>query len=347
MKHSGSERILVWLPSPLGDAVMCTPALRVLRRLFPDSFLCFAARPSVRELLSPNLFNDDWVDTNCTLFTLIGRLRKNKFTTAFLCKNSFGSAMTVWAAGIARRIGYMRDGRGVFLTDKIHPLREYNGRFKPEPMIDYYFRLVELLEGDITDRTMELPINEEDRQRLSWKLPVIAQSNRPLVILVPGGAFGPSKCWPVDRFTATAQYLIDKYQSTIIVSVAPDPAERNIAGDICRQTKGDVINLAVHPLSIGELKALFNRADLVITNDTGPRHIAAALGRKIITLFGPNNPAWTQIGYSDEIQIVGKAPCAPCDKPKCRAKQHICMESITVDEVCRSAEQMLEKYSHE
>ncbi|MBN1817928.1 MAG: lipopolysaccharide heptosyltransferase II [Sedimentisphaerales bacterium] len=347
MKHSGSERILVWLPSPLGDAVMCTPALRALRRLFPDSHISFAARPAIRELLSPNRFNDDWLETNCGSFSLAGKLRQHRFNTAFLFKNSFGSALTVWAAGIPRRIGYMRDGRGVFLTDKVLPLREYDGRFRPEPMIDYYFRLVELLGGDITDRTMELPVSEEDAQRLSWKLPLVMPSQGPLVILVPGGAFGPSKCWPADRFAATAQHLMDSVHATITVSVAPDPAEREIADTICRQVKGHIVNLAHTPLTLGELKALFARADLIVTNDTGPRHIATALGRKVITLFGPNNPAWTQTGYPDEIQIAGKAPCAPCDKPKCKAKQHTCMESITVEQVCQAAEQMLEKSLHE
>ncbi|NIT23694.1 MAG: hypothetical protein GTN53_14430, partial [Candidatus Aminicenantes bacterium] len=71
------------------------------------------------------------------------------------------------------------------------------------------------------------------------------------------------------------------------------------------------------PLSLGELKALFSIADLVISNDTGPRHIAIALGRKVVTLFGPNNPIWTNTNYENEIQIIGNVHCAPCSKPKC------------------------------
>ena len=84
-------------------------------------------------------------------------------------------------------------------------------------------------------------------------------------------------------------------------------------------------------------------ASLVITNDTGPRHIAGALKCKIITLFGPNNPAWTEADYQNEIQLIGKAPCVPCDKPVCKQKEHFCMQAITVEMVCEAAEKLLEK----
>ncbi|MDD5011332.1 MAG: lipopolysaccharide kinase InaA family protein, partial [Phycisphaerae bacterium] len=93
--------------------------------------------------------------------------------------------------------------------------------------------------------------------------------------------------------------------------------------------------------TLGQLKALFSFAELVITNDTGPRHIAIALGRKTITLFGPNNPVWTENNYPDEIKIVADVPCAPCDKPVCKKDKHYCMESITADAVCETAEKFL------
>ena len=95
-------------------------------------------------------------------------------------------------------------------------------------------------------------------------------------------------------------------------------------------------------MSGGQLKALFSLADLVITNDTGPRHIALALGKNVVSLFGPNNPQWTQTGHDKEIQIVGQGPCVPCDEPRCRMKQHVCMESITVEQVFTAASHFLE-----
>ena len=80
----------------------------------------------------------------------------------------------------------------------------------------------------------------------------------------------------------------------------------------------------------------------MISNDTGPRHIAIALGRRVISLFGPNDPVWTQTGYENEIQLIGEAPCAPCQKPICKEKEHLCMQSITTDAVCEAAKKLLE-----
>ena len=164
----------------------------------------------------------------------------------------------------------------------------------------------------------------------------------PLIILVPGGAFGPSKCWPPDRFGQIADHLIQKYNANVVVSVAPNETEKIIAQSICQAASNTLYNLAETPLPIPLLKALISEADLVITNDTGPRHIANAFNKKVITLFGPNNPAWTQTDSQNEVPIVGSAPCAPCEKPFCNKESHICMESISVETVCSAAQILLE-----
>ena len=160
--------------------------------------------------------------------------------------------------------------------------------------------------------------------------------------MVPGGAFGPSKCWPSERFAKTADRLINDYDATVIVSVSPDPAEKRIAEQICGLSEHELINLAEKGVSLGQLKSLFSIADLVITNDTGPRHIATAMHRRTISLFGPNDPAWTDIGCETEIQITGDAPCAPCAKSKCEEDEHLCMEAITVEMVYDAAKKLLD-----
>jgi hypothetical protein len=119
-------------------------------------------------------------------------------------------------------------------------------------------------------------------------------------------------------------------------------AERRIAEEICNASKNTIINLSERDLSLGGLKALFSAAELVVSNDTGPRHIAIALERKLVTLFGPNDPVWTDSGYENEIQIIGDVPCAPCSKPECEQDEHLCMEAITVEMVCEAAKKLLE-----
>lgn len=337
------KNVLVWLPSPMGDAILCTPALRAIRECFKSSRIWFLANKVVRETLSPGDFNDEWMENETkNPFRIAARLRRHKFSHAILFKNSLASALAVFMAGIPTRVGYARQNRGFLLTDKLYAPRLTSGRFKPHPMIDYYLAAASWLGADVADRNLELPVKQGAREHLRSKLPELAAAKGPLVVLVPGGAFGSSKCWPAGRFAQTADRLIGDHSATVVISVAPEPRERKIAEAICDSSGHRLVNLGERPVSIAELKVLFSLADLVITNDTGPRHMALALQRKVITLFGPNDPAWTRTGCESEIQIVGNVPCAPCSKPNCAEDEHLCMRAITVEMVCDAARELLE-----
>jgi heptosyltransferase-2 len=342
------HKILVWLPSPMGDAILSMPALRAIRQHFTSSQISFLARPAIRKVLSPSGFNDAWLEqTSKGPFKIAKMLQPHNFTIAILLKNSFASALAVFLAKIPSRIGYVREGRSLFLTDKLHPPRLPSRRFKPISMIDYYLAVPSWLGADTTNRSLELSVDLQDEQQARAKLPEVFSCKGPIVVLVPGGAFGPSKCWPSDRFAQIADWLIEKYNATVVISVASDPREKQIAGEICDSSKHKLISLAQTPTSLGQLKALFARADLALSNDTGPRHMAIALRRKVITLFGPNDPAWTDTSYENEIQILGQAPCAPCAKPVCKESEHLCMQAITVEIVCDAARRLLENQQTE
>lgn len=342
-------KILVWLPSPMGDAILCTPALRAIREKYKSSEIFFLANPTVRRILSPCSFNDDWLECdNMNPFAIANKLREHKFTHAVLFKNSFASALTVFFARIPSRLGYCRDRRGFLLTEKIYPEKLRNGKYKPLSMVDYYLEIASKLGADITNKKTELSVDEQDTKSLQSKLPEVFNSTGPVIILVPGGAFGPSKCWPADNFAKTANQLINDFNATVVVSVSTNQEEQKIAGEICSSrelstgaSKNKLINLADNPLNLGQLKSLFLLADLVITNDTGPRHIAVALGRKVVTLFGPNDPVWTDTQYENEIQITGNVTCSPCQKPVCVRKKRICMESISVETILGAAKEIL------
>ena len=354
--------ILVWLPSPMGDAILCTPALRAIREHYPSCKIWFYAAPVVRKILSPCRFNDEWLEQkDGNPLAIAGKLRKHEFACAILFKNSLASALTVFLAKIPSRIGYTREGRGFLLTDKLYPPRLPSGKFEPRSMVDYYLAIASRLGADTSNRALELAVDPAAVEALKIKLPETVGAKGPIVILVPGGAFGPSKLWPAERFAQTADRLIRDFDATVVISVAYTPTEKQIAKEICTRvptlwessskylssgkekiTGSRLINLADKYVSLGEVKPLFSMADLVITNDTGPRHIAIATGRKVITLFGPNNPAWTETGYANEIKIIGNADCAPCHKKIC-PKEHQCMTAITVEEVLAAAEQLLKK----
>lgn len=336
-----SQRLLIWLPSPLGDAIMATPALRAFRSNLPKASITFLAPAFTRQILSPSPFCDDWLDLKGGFADTLKQLKSGAFDTIVLLKNSFGSALAARLAGIPRRIGYARDMRSVLLTDRVLPVRDEKGRFKPLPMIDYYLEIASFLGMTSDNPKTELSFTAEQRDALLAKLPQLKDAAKPLVIVVPGGAFGPSKLWPTERYAELADRFCQTCAATVLISVAPVPKEIEIAEVICKQAKSNPVNLGRTSLNGGQLKALFGCADLVVTNDTGPRHIAIALDKPVVSLFGPNNPQWTQSGHDKEIQIIGKAPCVPCDKPVCQQNQHLCMESITVDRVFEAATSFL------
>ncbi len=336
------QKILIWLPSPLGDAILATAALRAIRQKFKDAEIYFLANAPVKAVLSDGNFNDQWIDAKGNAFTLARSLRKYSFTDAILFKNSFSSAITVFLAGIKNRIGYARDKRSWLLTNKIAPAKNPDGTFKPASMVDYYLKIAEAIGCQTQDRNLELSINQQDTKTIPSQIQEKLDSDNPVIILVPGGAFGPSKCWLAERYGETAKLLKKQYNAEVLVSVAPNEPELETADIIC-SLAAKTTNLGEFRLSLGQLKAVFAKADLVITNDTGPRHIAIALERKLITIFGPNDPEWTLTGYPNEIQIVGTAYCLPCAKPHCFQKKHICMESITVGKVMENVEKLIGK----
>jgi len=339
---NNKDNILVWLPSPMGDAILCVPALRAIRRRFNSADITFFACRVVREVLSPSGFTDSWLEQDGSgLFAAAKKLGSCGFTRVILFKNSFGSALTSFLARVPVRVGYAREGRGLLLTEKLNPPMLPSGDYKPVSMVDYYLAVASQLGADVSDRSIELSFEPKDAETVRTKLPQIFNRRGPLVILVPGAAAGTSKRWPAQRFAELAEWLIENYDAAIVLSVAPNKDERHLAGQIVETVPHKLVNLGDTPVSLGELKALYSTADLVICNDTGPRHIAIGLKRKVITLVGPNNPQWTDPGYSDETFIKGDAPCAPCDKPVCRQASHFCMEAITVEMVCQAAAKVL------
>ena len=337
------ENILVWLPSPMGDAILCTPALRAIRKRFSSSKITFYASALIHQVFTPCSFTNAWLEQNeQNVFAAARILKRNNFTRVIMFKNSFGSALTCWLAGIPVRTGYARDGRGILLTEKLYPPRLPSGEFKPITVVDYYLAIAAKLGAYIQDKSIELAVEQTDTAKLKAKLPVVFDTKGPVVILVPGAAAGPSKRWFADRFAQVADRLTEKYNATIVLSVAPNADEKNIAKQIFDAAKHKPINIGDTPVGLGELKALIGLADLIVCNDTGPRHIAIGLKRKVITLVGPNDPVWTDPGYADEIFIKGDVPCAPCDKPVCKKTSHFCMEAITVDMVCKAASKVLD-----
>lgn len=163
-------------------------------------------------------------------------------------------------------------------------------------------------------------------------------------MLNPGGAFGPSKIWDSHRYAGVADRLMQRHGAQIIINAAP--SERAIAASVDREMcNTPAVNFAELDNSLGLLKGLLRRCSLLITNDTGARHIAAALGTGVVTLFGSTDPRWSRIDYDRERIIRVDVPCSPCQKKMCAQPPgplyHQCMSAITPEMVLQAAEKLL------
>jgi heptosyltransferase-2 len=332
---SDDKKILLWLPSPLGDAILATSAMRSIRERFDDARIYFYAGAAVRAAMEPCDFCDEWIEAKEGQgpYSIAKELKKHEFSAAILFKNSFASAAAVFMARIPVRVGYSREWRGAMLTERLHPERMAGGKYRPVSMVTYYLRLAERVGADISERSLVLRVDPEDVRKVTRMFPELCSSRVPLAILVPGGAFGPSKCWAAERYASLADWLVEKYEAVVVVSVAPTEQEKEIARKVCEASRFKLINLGERPLSIGQLKGLLGLSDVVVCNDTGPRHMAIAMKKNVVTLFGPNDPAWTETQYEGEIKIVADVKCAPCQRPECTETEHWCMKSISVETV--------------
>jgi heptosyltransferase-2 len=341
---SEPRKILVVQPNWVGDAVMATPSLRAIRELFPHAHIAYMMKRYVKPLYT----GLPWVDQLITyrsgktekkagkgLFDLSRRLRGAKFDLAILLPNSFQTALVCKMANIPRVVGYERDGRGFLLSDKLLPRKE-KGKFVPTPIVKYYMGLAHYLGSQARDLSLKLFVTESERrggcevlERAGLTRDVerpAASGKPPLILLNPGAQFGTAKCWPPEYFAALADRLVEELSATILISGAP--RERKIVDTIYRSMRHAPVDLLAKGSTLGTLKEIVRRCDLMITNDTGPRHIAAAFDVPVITLFGPTHPEWTEIDFPKERKLAVKVFCGPCQKKTCPL-DHRCMTRLT------------------
>ena len=279
------------------------------------------------------------------------RLRAGRYDLAVLLPNSFRTAALAYFSGIGRIAGYGRDGRSWMLSDKLSPPRDEAGKFIPGPMIDYYLDLVRLLGAEADSRRMELAVTPaEDAEACRLFAEANMDPARPVVMLNPGASFGPSKLWPPERYAAVADALVDRHGAQIIINASP--GDRPVAARLAAaMRRSPSVNFAERDNTLGLLKAILKRSSLLITNDTGARHVAAALGVAVVTLFGSTDPRWSETGSEFERIIRTNVSCSPCQKKQCPLPagptHHQCMTAITVEMVLAAAGQLLDGPGHD
>jgi heptosyltransferase-2 len=342
------KRVVVRGTNWVGDAVMTVPALRELRRVLPHAHITLATRSWAEGLFMDADFLDDLLIYDRRPRDLRAVIRQTRqwrarrFDLALLLQNAFEAALIASAARIPLRIGYATDGRSRLLTHPL-PLPGWRGE---RHEVFYYLNLVAGLErvlygaSDIEEREPQfaLGISEarkaQAREFLSSKG---VRMNRPLVALCPGSTNSRAKRWPTERYATLADRFIIEADANVLLIGSPD--EIDVSREVALRMHHQPIFLTGQT-NLAQVVAILSLADVLITNDTGPAHIAAALNRPTLVIFGPTDPRTTR-PFSPVAEIIRRPPdCAPCMLRDCPI-DHRCMTAITPDEVFTRASAMM------
>ena len=323
-----SSRVLVRAPNWIGDAVLSLGAVRDVRRNFPQARLEVLARPWVAELYQAVGEVDAVRETSRFRGDVEGL--RSAFDTAILLTNSFGSALQMRLAGIPARWGYATDLRAPLLTRSARVPDALRGESEV-----YYYRA--MLAG------VGLRVSAQPDTSLACR-PDWAGRGEALLLdggrwigLNPGAAFGPAKRWIPERYAALADRLVRK--AGVRVALLGAAADRPVTEAIAESMR-EAPTILCGQTSLGDLAGVLSRLALLITNDSGPMHLASALGVPVVALFGPTD--WRETAPRGPHRLLREAvPCAPCKLRACPV-DHRCMRLLGVDRVERECLEMLE-----
>jgi heptosyltransferase II len=363
------ESILVRSVNWLGDAVMTTPALLRLREALPGAHITLLSPEKLAGLWERQPFVDEVMtfSESENLWQVSRRLRERKFTASVAFPNSMRSALELWLAGIPRRVGVARNGRSLFLTATVPPppaalemrkrsVQDIHRRIKHAEgatrypaqahHVHHYLRLTAALGASPEPMPPRIELSLEDLAAARGKFGLTHVVGGPWFGMSPGAEYGSAKRWPADRFVAAACALQKKTQCrwAILGGAGEFALAETISADIARATGEPTLNLT-GLTSLRELAAVLKICDLVLTNDTGPMHLAAAVGAPVVAIFGSTSPELTGPVFSAHAKVVRRdAPCSPCFRRECPIDLR-CLNGVETDEVVAAVQDCLKTSS--
>ncbi len=349
LKPDRIERVVVRGVNWVGDAVMTVPALRELRRLLPRARLTLATRPWAEGIFAGADFIDDFLVTGSSssrpaaVFREARDWRARRFDLAVLFPNSFAPALVAALARVPTRVGYATQGRAPLLTHRVAVPEWRGGRHE----VFYYLHLVVELERQLYG-TSTVETREPDtelcvtgarlREAEALLLESGARPRRPLVAMCPGSTNSRAKRWPAERFAAVADMLTERTGAEVVLVGAAEELE--ISEEVARHMRARPV-LLTGKTDLAQTAAVLKASHLLVTNDTGPAHVAAAVGCPVVVIFGPTNPVTTR-PFSTTAEVIRRPPdCAPCMLRDCPI-DHRCMTAIAPEDVFERAAHALE-----
>ncbi len=320
---------LVIAPNWIGDAVMSLPLMRALRRAGPEGGLAVLARRGPASIYRAEGSADAVLERSSFAADSLAA-RRGRFDEVWLLPNSYRAALLAAASGAGRRIGYATEGRGWLLTGALppppgtlHQLRDYDA------LLEKYGVAPDL-------EAPRLPLSERalGRARTALGAAGLAEDGS-FVALSPGSAFARTKRWPAERFASLADAIAARGdRAAVFVGPGEEDLGRSIAAGA--RSRPPVLGAGLDPV---ELAAALSLARAAVTNDSGPMHLAGAVGTPVVALFGPTDPGRTGPSGSPSRVLDRYVFCSPCFKTEC-PYAHECMREISVEAVVRAVEEL-------
>ena len=340
------KRVLIVRLDRIGDVLLSTPVIKAVRDVCPDGYIAFMARRYTKDILEGNPYLDEVIVYDKTgrerglvrNLSFIRSLRRKKFDIALILHPTKRTHLLVSLAGIPETVGYNKKW-GFLLTTKI-PHRKQHG-LKHE--IDYTLDILRYTGLEPKDRTLYMPVNSRSEKKIEELFKEEGMKKSDISIAINPGASCVSKRWAPEKFAKVAKGLIEKYGAKVVVISGAQDKE---LGDKVSSLLGkNCINLS-GKTDLADVASVLRHVKLFISNDSGPVHIACAVGTPVVAIFGRSDRGlspkrWGPTGERDTV-LHKDAGCDDCLAHNCN-KGFKCLEAVTVDEVLAAADKILRK----
>jgi len=330
------KRILLIRTDRIGDVALSTPAIKAVYEAYSNSFIAFAAQPYAKDIVEGNPYLDEVIVFDKErvhkgiwgMLKFSQTLKEKKFDIAIILHPTNRIHIATFLAGIPERVGYNKK-MGFLLTKKIPHTKQFGRKHELEYTLDV------LRTGGIEpkDNKLFMHIDEKAERRAGELLSSKGVAVDDLIVAIHPGASCPSKRWDAAKFAGLADKIIETFNTKIIIVAGPKDV--SLGNKVSSLIKRNAVNLS-GALSVKELASLLKRCTLFISNDSGPVHIAVAVGTPVISIFGRNEKGlspvrWRPLG-KDDIVIHKDVGCKECLAHDCKINFK-CLEAIEVNEV--------------
>lgn len=345
LKEGRYRRILVVRTDRIGDVILSTPVLKALREHYPASFIAVMVSPYTRDIVEGNPYVDEVItfdkDHLGSLWATVHfakKLKDKKFDAAIVLHPTVRVHLLMFLAGIKERVGYDRKAP-YFLTTTVPHQKHLGERHEA----DYNLDLLRPLGIEGADRELFVPIRPSSERIVDEVLRQAGVESGTLLVAVNPAASCISKLWPLSKFAEVIDAISALYRAK--VAIVSDSSHRALSEKLLGLTKSMPLDLSGR-FNLSELASFFKRCALVVSNDSGPVHLASAVGTPVVAIFGRNQPGlgpkrWGPLGR-DDVFLHKKTSCQPCLAHACE-KEFQCLEAVTAEEVLAHAGRILKK----